>query len=160
MSRNQRLALVAAALAVAVIAFVIASPGGDDDGNSDSTSAVETAPAKNDEQPSGGTTTPTATTPAEPAPTVARIRIVGNEVQGGVQSIRVSKGDRVRIVVSADAADTLHLHGYDIEQEAEPGKPAVFAFTANLEGVYELESHTAEDAGLEPVVARLAVEPS
>ena len=158
MTRNQRLALVAAALAVAVIAFVIASPGDDDDGKSDNTNAVETAPARNDEQPSGGTTTPT--TPAEPAPTVARIRIVGNEVQGGVKSIKVSKGDRVRIIVSADAADTLHLHGYDIEKQAAPGSPAVFAFTANLEGVYELESHTAEDAGLEPAVARIAVEPS
>jgi hypothetical protein len=159
MSRNQRLALVVAALAVAVIAFVIVSPGGDDDGNSDSTNAVETAPARNDEQP-GGSTAPAQTTPAEPKPAVTRIQIAGGEVEGGVKSIKVTKGDRVRIVISADAPDTLHLHGYDIEKTAEPGTPAVFAFTANLEGVYELESHTAEDAGLEPAVARLAVEPS
>jgi FtsP/CotA-like multicopper oxidase with cupredoxin domain len=160
MSRNQRLALVVAALAVAVIAFVIVSPGGDDDGNSDSTSAVETAPTRNDEQPDDGVGLTDKTTPDEPAPTVVRIQIAGGEVEGGVKSIKVTKGDRVRIVVAADAADTLHLHGYDIEKTAEPGRPAVFAFTANLEGVYELESHTAEDAGLEPAVARLAVEPS
>lgn len=157
MSRNQRLMLVVAALAAAVIAFIVVSPGGDDDGKSDNTAAVETAPAKNDAD-TGGSTTPT--TPSEPEATVVRIEIAGNEVQGGVKSIKVTKGDRVRIVVNADAADTLHLHGYDIEKEAQPGKPAVFAFTADIEGVFELESHTAEDAGLEPAVARLAVEPS
>ncbi len=66
MSRNQRLALVVAALVVAVIAFVIASPGDDDDGNSDSTNAVETAPARNDE-PSDGTSG-TTDRPRRPSP--------------------------------------------------------------------------------------------
>ena len=41
-----------------------------------------------------------------------------------------------------------------------PGAPARFNFTADAEGVFELESHTAEDAGLEPLVARLVVNPS
>ena len=45
MSRNQRVGLVVAALAVAVIAFVIASPGGDDDGD---TKAPQTTPTTND----------------------------------------------------------------------------------------------------------------
>jgi hypothetical protein len=154
MSRNQRLALVVAALAVAAIAFVIANPGGGDDGNSDSTEAVETAPERN--APDS-----TETAEAEPAPPpLERIAVAGGEVEGGVRTISVSKGDLVRIVIRADAPDELHLHGYDITRVAEPGKPARFRFKADLEGVFELESHTAEDAGLPPAVAKVVVEPS
>src|SRR5215211_5994907 len=72
---------------------------------------------------------------------VERIDIVGDEVKGGVRNIDVTKGSAVRIVVSAD-------------------KPARFAFTADIEGVFEMESHTFEDAGLEAGVAKLVVEPS
>ncbi len=146
MSKQQRFALVAAALVVAVIAFVIARPGTDDDGDN-GTDAAQTAPA--------------TTTGGERArPVVTRIEVLGNAVPGGPRTIKVKKGERVRIVVSADVPDQFHLHGYDIEKEAKPGAPARFAFTAELEGVFELESHTAEDAGLPPEVAKLVVEPS
>jgi len=143
MSRNQRLALVGAAIAVAVVAFVIASSGGDDNGGS---SQAQTKSA------GGGA--------AAEQPLAERIEIAGNEVKGGPRTIKVKKGDSVRIVVAADKPNTIHLHGYDIEKEAKPGRPARFAFTAGLEGVFEIESHTFEDAGLEPSVARLVVEPS
>jgi hypothetical protein len=65
----------------------------------------------------------------------------------------------VVIVVRSDVADEIHLHGYDIEKEAGPGRPARFRFKANLEGQFELESHVAEDAGRDPVVGTLIVEP-
>ena len=63
MTRNQRIGLIVAALAVAVVAFVIASLGGDDESN----------------------------TPAPPKPEVARIQIRGGEVVGGSAEIKVKK---------------------------------------------------------------------
>ena len=157
MSRNQRIALVLAAVLVAVVAFVVVSPGGDDDGDSEQAAQTTTSGG------SGEDTTPTEeqvipAVPPDPAP--ERIRITGGEVAGGPKTITVEKGDRVRIVVSADAPDDIHLHGYDIEKEAGPGKPARFDFKAKLEGQFEMESHVAEDAGREPTVASLVVEPS
>jgi hypothetical protein len=62
--------------------------------------------------------------------------------------------------VSADAEDDIHLHGYDIEKTVQPGKPATFKFTADIEGIFEIESHVAEAAGREPLVGKLTVEPS
>lgn len=88
-----------------------------------------------------------------------RIELRGGEVVGAPAAIEVTKGQRVTIVVSADAPDDIHLHGYDIEREVEPGRPARFSFTANVEGVFELESHVAEHAGRDPVVGKLTVEP-
>jgi FtsP/CotA-like multicopper oxidase with cupredoxin domain len=152
MSRNQRIGLIVAALVVAVLAFVIASPGADDEGDQAS-QTTQAAPSE-----TAGTPTETAA-PAPPKPEVARIRIRGGEVAGGAAEIRAKKGDTVVIVVSADAPDDIHLHGYDIEKKAEPGKPARFRFKANLEGEFELESHTAEHAGLDPLVGTLVVEP-
>ena len=93
-------------------------------------------------------------------PPATRIVIRDNKVVGGPKRIEVTKGDPVRIIVSADAEDDIHLHGYDIEKTVEPGKPARFAFDASIEGQFEMESHTAEDAGLEPVIANILVEPS
>ena len=154
MSRNQRIGLVVGALAVAVIAFVVAQPGDDDSTPSSSGSQTQT-PADS------GTDTETETQPEAPAePPVTRISVKGGVIADDVKSIEVAKGDTVRIVVSSDVDDEIHLHGYDIEKEAAPGKPARFEFKADVEGAFELESHAAEDAGKEPLLARLLVGPS
>jgi hypothetical protein len=146
--------LVIAALAVAVVAFLIANPGSDDEAGDQAAQTTTT-------QTETEVETQTETAPPEPPqPSVTRIQIQGGEVVGGPQSIEIEQGEPVRIVVAADAPDEIHLHGYDLTREAAPGAPARFDFTANLEGVFEIESHTAEDAGLEPLVARLVVNPS
>jgi hypothetical protein len=92
-------------------------------------------------------------------PAEFQLEIKGGKPVGGVQSFKVKKGGQVTIVVSADAHDDIHLHGYDIEKPVQPGKPATFKFTANIEGIFEMESHVAEDAGREPVMGKLTVEP-
>jgi plastocyanin len=157
MTRNQRIGLIVAALAVAVIAFVIASPGGDDDGDNKPTQTTPTTTTKTGT--GTGTTETQAEAPAPPKPEVARIEIRGGEVVGGPAEIKVKNGDTVVIVVSADAPDDIHLHGYDIEKKAAPGQPARFRFKANAEGEFEIESHVAEDAGRNPLLATLIVEP-
>jgi FtsP/CotA-like multicopper oxidase with cupredoxin domain len=164
MSRNQRIGLIVAAVVFAAVAFVIASPGGDDDegGRAAQTTQTTTQP----QSETGEEGTPTETETEEPHETVppeaeaTRIEIRGGEVAGGAADIRVTKGDVVRIVVSSDAHDDIHLHGYDIERQADPGRPARFKFTADVEGIFEIESHVAEDAGKDPLVGKLTVEPS
>jgi FtsP/CotA-like multicopper oxidase with cupredoxin domain len=156
MSRNARIALIVAAVLVAVVGFVVASPGGGDDSGGQAAQTTTQAETGGDE------TTP-AETEAEPAeppePEVTRIRIRGGQVAGGAPDITVTNGDVVRIVVVSDAPDDIHLHGYDIEKQAAPGQPARFRVKANIEGSFEIESHVAEDAGRDPLVARLNVEP-
>jgi hypothetical protein len=160
MSRSQRIALVVAAVAVAILAFVIAQPGDDDDGESATTTPAQTDTGGASD---GGATAPTEAEeppPPPPEPEVTRIRLRGGSVVGGVQDIEVERGDTVRIVVTSDAPDEIHLHGYDITREPAPGRPARFRFRAEAEGIFEIESHVAEDAGRDPLVARLLVEPS
>ena len=159
MSGNQRIALVVAALVVAVAAFLIAQPGGDDEPEQPAqTTPAETQSDTTASEPEEETveTEP----PPPPEPEVTRIAIAGGVVQGGPKNIEVTRGDTVRIVVQADAPDEIHLHGYDITRNAAPGAPARFKFKADAEGAFEIESHVAEDAGQNPLVARLVVQPS
>jgi FtsP/CotA-like multicopper oxidase with cupredoxin domain len=160
MSRNQRLALVAAAVAVAVLAFALAQPGDDED---DGERAATTPAQTETESGSSGGTGPTETEeppPPPPEPEVTRLRLREGAVVGGAQDIEVESGDTVRIVVTSDAPDEIHLHGYDITKNPAPGQPARFSFKADAEGAFEMESHVAADAGKDPLVARLVVQPS
>ena len=132
------------------IVVAVASGGGDDGGQSSSTGTT-------------GTTATTSTSTEQAHETLPadnfQLKIKGGKPVGGVQDFKVKKGDKVTIVVSADAHDDIHLHGYDIEKPVEPGTPATFRFTANIEGIFEIESHVAEDAGREPLMGKLTVEP-
>ena len=150
MSPKGRIGLLIGAVVVAVVAFIIARPGDDNDDSSSSSSS--TTPTVQE----GQTTTDEA---PPPKPEVTRIQTKDGVLVGDPKTIRAEKNDIVQIVVSSNIPDEMHLHGYDIEKEAGPGKPARFKFKANVEGAFELESHAAEDAGEEPLLAHLFVGP-
>ena len=158
MSRDQRLALLAGVVAVAVAAFVIAKP--DDGEKAPRGSTQPTTETTRTTTETAGTTTKTAQATKPQQPGVQRVVVKGGKPVGGVRTLEFKAGDDARIDVSADAPDVLHLHGYDIERKATPARPASFRFKADAEGEFELESHTAEDAGREPLIARVVVKPS
>ena len=150
MSRGQRLGLIALAVVIAAVAFVLARPDDGAEKADDPALPTETEGAAPLEEP-------TATTDARPE---ERVRLRGHRPVGGVARIEVKKGDLVRMVVESDSRDQIHVHGYDIEKETGPQSPARFSFRAEVEGVFEVESHEAEHGGGDPLVARLVVEPS
>jgi heme/copper-type cytochrome/quinol oxidase subunit 2 len=153
MSRNQRVGLLVAAAVVAIVAIVVAVASGGGDDNTSSSSGSSTTQSQSG---GGGQTTTTGTSATAPS---FKLQIKGGEPVGGVQDFKVKKGDKVTIVVTADAHDDIHIHGVDIEKPVEPGKPTTFRFTADTEGIFDIESHVAEDQGREPQMAKLTVEP-
>lgn len=156
MSKGARVVLIAVAAAVVAVAFAIARPDGDDGSATD-------GPAAGDVGTSPTATAPSAPEPPSDAPNPPRrfdIQLEDHAPVEGVRSLEVEKGERVRLVVTSDAADSIHVHGYDIERELRPGRQARMTFRATIEGVFEIESHEAEHAGADSLVARLVVEPS
>jgi len=114
------------------------------------TTETETEPTTTAE-----TDTTTTETEAEDKPDVdVLIKVVDGERVGGKGKVEAKQGDHVRITVEVDAPQELHLHGYDLEAEATPNKPGIFQFEAELEGIFELESHASEK-----VIADVVVEP-
>ena len=158
MSNRGRAGLIVLAVAVVAVAFIALRPSDSSDKADDP--AGEAADTTSTEPAGDGAETPTATAESAPPPP-QEITLRDGVPQGGVKRIVVKKDDVVRLQVRTnEAADNIHLHGYDIEKKATAQAPANFRFRANIEGIFEIESHTAEDAGREPLIARLVVEPS
>jgi plastocyanin len=151
MAQKQRLAFLAAAIVVLGIAFVLVQPDDDEDDATPTTTQQAATPA----QTAPAEPAATATTPAAPAqPAAVRVRVRGGRPVGGVETIEVDRGDRARFTVTSDQPDEVHVHGYDLEREVGPDAPARFSFTADADGVFEVELH-----GSGAQIASLEVQP-
>ena len=60
------------------------------------------------------------------------------------EEVSVNQGDTVTLRVSTDGPTEFHVHGYDVEQEVEPGGEAEIDFQADLTGRFEIEDHETE----------------
>jgi hypothetical protein len=149
MSTAARLGILAGIIVVAVAALVIAGGGGDDNNDSASTTTTQSSTT--------GTTADTSTstnTTAPAGPPTYRVTVKNAKPVGGIEAIKVNKGDEVRLVVKSDTPDEIHIHGYDLKQEVEAGGSAAFKFKATIDGAFEIEL---ENHGEQ--IAELTVEP-
>ena len=129
MEKRQRFVLLGVAAAVAIIAIVIAVASGGSDKKDSSTSTTATTAAP-------GATSTAADRPPQPE----QITLKGGQPDGGVKKLSFDKDGPLDIVVTSDQKLPIHFHGYDIEKETAPGKPAEFKVAkANIDGVFEME---------------------
>jgi hypothetical protein len=117
-------------------------------------STTETEPVATETEPTETETEPAETETAPRADVDVFIQVADGARVGGEGRIEAKKGDTVRIEIQVDAPQEVHIHGYELEKEATPNKPAVFKFKADLEGIFDLESHLND-----VVLAKLVVEP-
>lgn len=120
-----------------VTALVLALGACGDDPTASSTSVTTTPAAAT--STTGGT--PVTTTPAEPTTIAGRlIEVVvrAGSVEGGGRQ-KVSLNELVRLRVTSDVADEVHVHGYDRRAEVSAGATAEVSFVADLPGVFEVE---------------------
>jgi hypothetical protein len=147
-----------AALAVGLALTACGGSNSTPEASAAATTASGTAAAATTGAITGATSTSTSTTEAattaNSAGSALRIKIEDGHAVGGVKELTVSKGDTVTVEVSTDTPQEIHIHGYELEQEARPGAPAKFKFTADLEGIFDVESHASAAQ-----LAKLVVEP-
>jgi formylmethanofuran:tetrahydromethanopterin formyltransferase len=149
MSRAQRLTFLAIAVAIAVVAVVIIASSGNDEEEASTASGTATPTATATATPSAeGTVQETATPTPTPKPQPPLV------VPGKVTKLRFKEGDTVRFRVRSDVADHVHVHGYDLMKDVEPGKTITFSFPASITGIFEIEL---EDRGEQ--IAQLRVDP-
>lgn len=75
-------------------------------------------------------------------------------ISGTVRKITVQSGDVVRFRVRSSTPEEVHVHGYDVYGDLEPGVTKRFSFPAELEGIFEIELH-----GSGTLIGELRVEP-
>ncbi|MFF5976319.1 hypothetical protein ACFY7C_32915 [Streptomyces sp. NPDC012769] len=79
--------------------------------------------------------------PTEPTGRTLTITIRGHSVQPPPSRVELKKGERLTLQVTADRADTLHVHGYDREAALSPGRAATLTLTADRTGLFDVETH-------------------
>jgi hypothetical protein len=75
------------------------------------------------------------------AVTEVELSVSAGQVEGVDDRVETPVGSTVRLVVTSDEADELHVHGYDLYLGLSPGEPATMEFVADIPGVFEAELH-------------------
>lgn len=68
--------------------------------------------------------------------------------------ISVGEGDEVTLRITSESPVGVHVHGYDLEEEIEPGEPTTLSFEADTTGRFAIEDHETEEE-----LGTLVVEP-
>ena len=129
--------------------LVLAGCGGGDSSasNTPSPSAPASTPADlptntpTPGKPNASSPSNTADPSGEQADVTINVTVANGKVNPSGATIKVKAGQTVLITAVSDAADEVHVHGYDKELPLTPGKPASVKFTANMKGTFEIETH-------------------
>jgi plastocyanin len=70
-----------------------------------------------------------------------KVTVSGGKVAPRPSIHKIKKGQTVRIIVTSDKADEVHVHGYEKEKELVAGEPGTIEFTADETGRFEVETH-------------------
>ena len=151
----------AAALLPTLGMLVLAGCGGGDSDSGSSTpspSAPASTPAgvptmtPTPGKPNASSPSNTADPSGEQADVTINVTVANGKVNPSGATIKVKAGQTVLVTAVSDAADEVHIHGYDKELPLTPGKPASVKFTANMKGTFEVETHESDK-----LVAKLVV---
>ncbi|MFC7219026.1 hypothetical protein ACFQLX_12750 [Streptomyces polyrhachis] len=69
------------------------------------------------------------------------IEIADGRVSPPPGRVELRKGVQVRLTVTSDRDDELHVHGLDVGTELPAGETTTYAFTPTRTGVFEVETH-------------------
>jgi FtsP/CotA-like multicopper oxidase with cupredoxin domain len=145
MTRAQRLTFLGIAVVIAVVAVILLGGGRDETDKAANSAQTPTATATATASDGEATATPTPTATPKPPPLLQA---------GKVTTLTYDQGETVRFRVRSDKAEEVHIHGYDIKKDLEPGQTATVTFKASITGIFEIEFE-----GSATQIAELKVEP-
>jgi hypothetical protein len=152
--------LIMVIVLIGLVAVLAGCSGAPEPTATESRSVATSAPASvaPSPGPSGATSAPvtaspsTATPDARGAGLVLEVSVRGRSVspQPGRHSLHT--GERVRLVLTVDKANVVHVHGADVERPVPAGVPLTVDFTVDQPGVFPVELHDPELLLLQLVV--------
>ena len=146
-----------ATLLLAVVTLVALSACGDDsEPSTDATTSSASTPvaSSSSEEPSEEPSETESEEPTEVETTEVAgpdvdivVTIAGDDVTTPSNRVAVEIGQTVRITVTGEADDEVHVHGFELELPITAGTPGVLEFEVGAEpgpGLYEVETHESE----------------
>jgi heme/copper-type cytochrome/quinol oxidase subunit 2 len=105
------------------------------------TTTTTTVPSPVDSAPATTTTVsePSTTTEAVSAGMVIEVIVDGSGIVTGGGRVSVELGDEITLSVTSEVADEVHVHGFDLYLDLEPGITGELTFVADVPGVFEIE---------------------
>jgi hypothetical protein len=143
MGRHTRGWLVVIALCSALVAGC-----SDGQGNAQAPAPASQSPsssaAERTEKPAASDTKPREDTGGDDATNGKRVQVIAvaftnGKVKPPADRVDVPLGQRVRLEVTSDVADEVHVHGYDRLADLEPNETTTITFKASRPGLYEVE---------------------
>jgi FtsP/CotA-like multicopper oxidase with cupredoxin domain len=121
-------------------AFCLVAAGCGDDGSGAAAPTTSTTASASVSGPTTATT-PDPIPPASPAFTgkEVTVTVAGGKVTPSPGRVQVTKGETVRLTVTSDKAEEIHVHGYDLTKDLEAGEPGTLEFEADQTGLFEVE---------------------
>ena len=105
-------------------------------------------PAPAPAAPAAGTIPPPVPTPVAPVasapvsgPVAIEIEVSKGKLVKGPDVTTVREGEEITMNITSDAADEMHLHGYDRHAHLKPGVTATLKFKATKTGRFTYELH-------------------
>jgi hypothetical protein len=117
---------------VLVLALGGCASGDDDSGTASSPSAT-----------AGRSASSSPATEAQQAVEIS-VAVTDGKVEPKPHRVEVAKDSQVRLIVTSDVDDELHVHGYEVEAELEAGRPTTVELVADQTGIFEVETHETE----------------
>ena len=116
-----------------IVTLLVAGCGSDDDPATTAT-------------PSSSPPTSTSNAPMTPSETAFAgteivVAVKNGKVSPPTHRVKVAVGTAIRLLVTSDTADEVHVHGYDIEKALPAGQQVTVDFTADQNGIFEIETH-------------------
>lgn len=118
------------------VLFAVTGCGGDDP-----PTTATAPPAAATTAASSTVASPTASLPPAAVDQEIVVTVAGKKVTPPTGRIEVRRSATVRITVTSDVADDLHVHGYDLTKSLSAGQPASIDFRADRTGLFEVETH-------------------
>ena len=97
------------------------------------------------ESSSSASLTPTGSPSGSPSGSVGietvTVDVRGGRVEPAPARVEVDPGTQVRLVLTSDADNELHVHGVELERAVTANQPLTVTFIADQAGVYDVELH-------------------
>ena len=72
------------------------------------------------------------------------VTVRGKQVTPAPATVDLEVGETLTLTVTADRANVLHIHGFDIEKDLVAGRPLTVTLTGRQPGTYDVETHDPE----------------
>jgi hypothetical protein len=132
MSRGQRFTFLGVAALIAVVAIFVLADSSEDasDGERSAATATPTPEATASPQEASPQAEETPEPTPEPPPLLTARKVT---------ELEFKQGQTVRFRVRHPSVEHVHVHGYDIFKDLQPGKTATVSFKADITGIFEIE---------------------